>query len=387
MKQRMKNMLPILLIVFCQQAVMTQAWGTLGHEIVGNLAWYRLSDPAKTWVNETLHVKTETAANGNPKDIDDPTMTPLGKVADWADAVRHYLGWSSPLHFIDVRDDLIPGGCLVASDDCKFIYERDCVNDVCVAGAILNYTKQLLSSKPSPNHRHHQELLPLLRGGGLKSSRLEKGYNLTQALMFLTHFIGDIHQPLHASRTTDKGGNDFHVHFSLPDEGENTKLHHEQPAYYQNTNKHHHSWNLHSVWDSAMIEVVLGRNYNHSRHLMEQDLFHTSLLFDSASSSQDSNDASTCNIGINATCVIAWGKESFDLALQYAYVESDNVTQVSTGSTLDELYYESRLPIIKQQLILGGMRLAETIEAIVANQKAPSKILEVRKALGLATLR
>ena len=28
----------------------------------------------------------------------------------------------------------------------------------------------------------------------------------------LNSFIGDIHQPLHCSRKTDKGGNDFHVH-------------------------------------------------------------------------------------------------------------------------------------------------------------------------------
>ena len=185
---RSMNILPILLIVASQYAVVTQAWGTLGHEIVGNLAWYRLSEPAKSWVNETLHVKADEKGNSRLRNDhdkeDDPTMSPLGRVADWADQVRHYLGWSSPLHFIDVRDDLIPGGCLAASDDCRFQYERDCVNDVCVAGAILNYTKQLLGgSKPSPQH---QELLPLLLRGGLEASKLQKGYNMTQALMFLT---------------------------------------------------------------------------------------------------------------------------------------------------------------------------------------------------------
>ena len=32
------------------------------------------------------------------------------------------------------------------------------------------------------------------------------------ALMFVTHFIGDIHQPLHVSRSSDKGGNTIPVH-------------------------------------------------------------------------------------------------------------------------------------------------------------------------------
>jgi len=361
------------LTVLSQCIVVTQAWGTLGHEIVGNLAWHRLSDDAQSWVKQVLHQK-----EGDEHKHPDPTMTPLGGVADWADQVRHYLGWSAPLHFIDVRDDLIEGGCLTTetTDDCRFQYQRDCHDDVCAAGAILNYTKQLLA--PSRSN--------ILRGG-----TLQKGYNQTQALMFLTHFVGDIHQPLHASRKSDKGGNDFHVHFSLPD---TIASDNEDDEEFQKVQKHHKSWNLHSVWDTAIIEVVLGRKYNHSRYLMEEDLLQSlQYTFSSPDLSIHSN---ACNVGLNVTCVLAWGEESFALALKYAYVESDNVTQVKSGSTLEEVYYESRLPIIKQQLILGGVRLAETIEAIVAakdqSKESPSfaessKVLEVWKTLRLASLR
>lgn len=50
------------------------------------------------------------------------------------------------------------------------------------------------------------------------------------ALRFIVHIIGDLHQPLHAGGGTDRGGNDFKVTwFGKPT-------------------------NLHSVWDSAMIE-------------------------------------------------------------------------------------------------------------------------------------
>src|SRR6185295_3330145 len=51
-----------------------------------------------------------------------------------------------------------------------------------------------------------------------------------EALKFLVHFVGDIHQPLHIGRKTDKGGNSISV-----------KL----------FNK---SGNLHSVWDSGLIK-------------------------------------------------------------------------------------------------------------------------------------
>ena len=50
------------------------------------------------------------------------------------------------------------------------------------------------------------------------------------ALRFIVHIIGDLHQPLHAGGGGDRGGNDFKVTWF----GRAT--------------------NLHSVWDSALIE-------------------------------------------------------------------------------------------------------------------------------------
>lgn len=50
------------------------------------------------------------------------------------------------------------------------------------------------------------------------------------ALRFIIHIIGDLHQPLHAGNGTDKGGNDVRVTFM----GRPT--------------------NLHSVWDSALVD-------------------------------------------------------------------------------------------------------------------------------------
>ena len=51
------------------------------------------------------------------------------------------------------------------------------------------------------------------------------------ALRFIVHIVGDVHQPLHAGKGDDRGGNDVQVHWF----GEAT--------------------NLHSVWDSKMIEA------------------------------------------------------------------------------------------------------------------------------------
>jgi hypothetical protein len=59
------------------------------------------------------------------------------------------------------------------------------------------------------------------------------------ALRFIVHIVGDVHQPLHAGSGDDRGGNDVKVRWF----GDNT--------------------NLHSVWDSKMIE---GQNLSYTEY-------------------------------------------------------------------------------------------------------------------------
>jgi hypothetical protein len=53
-----------------------------------------------------------------------------------------------------------------------------------------------------------------------------------EALRFLIHFVGDLHQPLHASDNHDRGGNEVQVVLN----GERK--------------------NLHAVWDTAVVEAL-----------------------------------------------------------------------------------------------------------------------------------
>jgi hypothetical protein len=52
-----------------------------------------------------------------------------------------------------------------------------------------------------------------------------------QALKFVVHLVGDIHQPMHAGYAHDKGGNDFQLQFG------------------------NRGTNLHSLWDSGMLNT------------------------------------------------------------------------------------------------------------------------------------
>ena len=165
----MKLLYPLLVLLLPQ---LCSSWGTVGHEVIANLAWNLLTNDAQRWVQQILNVTIENS-----------TQTPLGDVADWADRVRHYLPWSSSLHFIDVRDDLFGEGCHVAphlNPGCRFEYDRDCVDDRCVAGAIVNYTNQLLETRIA--WRRRQALS--LRGSSTRNP-VRDDSSAKQALMFV----------------------------------------------------------------------------------------------------------------------------------------------------------------------------------------------------------
>ncbi|XP_012845947.1 PREDICTED: endonuclease 2-like [Erythranthe guttata] len=130
---------------------------------------------------------SNAAANAVSQLLPEYANNDLGSVCSWADRVKFRYHWSSPLHYIDTPDNL-----------CTYQYKRDCkdedgIQDRCVAGAINNYTTQLLTYS----------------GNSDSSSQ----YNLTEALLFLSHFMGDIHQPLHVGFTSDRGANTIDVHW------------------------------------------------------------------------------------------------------------------------------------------------------------------------------
>jgi hypothetical protein len=379
------------------------------HYCTANLAWNRLSSEIQHQISAVLNITNATEI--------EEYGSPMGIVANWADHVRHYLPWSGELHFVDVRDDLIEGGCHYlynsttnssssSSSLCDFdYYDRDCVEGNCVVGAVFNYSTQLLEEQQlqyddnvgattsSSSSSSTSTSTSTKRNLRQRTTRKQEGNNMLyqpksmrEALMFLIHFIGDVHQPLHVSRSSDRGGNDINVKYHVPDNITSTTIEIQRSS-------HHHSYNLHSVWDTAMIKTALERrdyNYSHDDDQMHNN---TSLRLSPRTELEGSLESflmnhpellkrfTSCQNGSGARhleCVIEWGNESWERALKYAYTKNspwnttastpgndDNtVVDVVSGDEIDEEYYQSRLPIVKEQLIAGGIRLAATLEDI-----------------------
>ncbi|TMW91482.1 hypothetical protein EJD97_014288 [Solanum chilense] len=263
-------------------------WGLDGHYTVCKIAQSRLSKAAADAVENLL----PKSANGD-----------LASVCIWADRVKFHYHWSSPLHYIDTPDNL-----------CNYQYKRDCkdedgVEDRCVAGAIYNYTNQLLNYNKGKDH--------------------VSTYNLTEALLFLSHFFGDIHQPLHVGFTSDRGGNTIDVHW-----------------YTRKTVLHH-------VWDSNIIETIEER-YDDSNVDELVDAIQKNITTGWA---DQVNSWESCS-GNKTACPDIYASEGIKAACDWAY------KGVSEDSTLEDDYFLSRYQIVLWRLAQGGVRLAATLNRI-----------------------
>lgn len=174
------------------------AWAELGHRLVGELAEQRLTRSAGEQVRQLL--AGESA----------PT---LGGVANWADSLRssdpERFRLTAQWHYINAKG----GGC-------EFVVERDCPDGKCVVAAI-EAQRQLLADRTRP---------PEVRRDALK---------------FLVHLVGDIHQPLHAGSRPDAGGNQFQISLRTDVEPEA----YARSSYVDGVM----GTNLHAVWDYYIL--------------------------------------------------------------------------------------------------------------------------------------
>jgi hypothetical protein len=264
----------ILLAAFTSTQLL--AWGPKGHAIVADIAASRLTPTTKKNLQLLL---------GNDS---------LASIASWADQVRKDHDEAYDWHFVDIPKDA-PG----------FSEERDCFRPQdkhkdaltdhhnCVVDRIEIFEK-VLADQNAP-----------------QAQRLE-------ALKWVVHFVGDLHQPLHAIDTAH-GGNDFKLPvFGSPKCGD-------------------YDCNLHWTWDTLLLE--------HTGYSEEEYVGRLNTLIEQKHLDQKAGGTPE-----------EWANESHALARNLV---------APIPAAVDEAYYQTHIELINEQLALGGLRLAKVLNDVL----------------------
>lgn len=153
-------------------------WGVSGHRVVATLAEERLTQEARREVNRLLG-------------------QPMAAVAPWADEIRGARPTTAGWHFINLS--VIDTGYQPA---------RDCPKG---KGCIVKALDSLIA---------------------VLGDRKNSARNRAEALRFVIHLVGDLHQPLHVADRGDRGGNNVSLRVL------------------------NRTTNLHSFWDSGVLNTA-----------------------------------------------------------------------------------------------------------------------------------
>jgi S1/P1 Nuclease len=261
------------------------AWGNRGHEAIALIAYRHLTPAAKHNLQVLL-----------ASDTDELTRSDFASRSVWADQYRSVHRETSAWHYVNIEIDhpdllaacfgfpALPPGTPASRGGAE-----DCV---------VNKIEQFFLELKDPATPRDERVM---------------------ALKFLVHFVGDLHQPLHAIDHRDRGGNCVKL----------------------NPSPNGHDRNLHAFWDVGTVEMMGSSPAAIAealdRHISAQDL------------------RAWTRGGARE-----WALESFELGQRDVYQLPGQPTcdDTSAGVALAAGYQLSAVRDARLQLAKAGVRLA-----------------------------
>jgi hypothetical protein len=278
-----------------------RGWGPGGHMIVAQIAYGRLNQRAKAEVDKLIGVQIE------PVEITKHSLD-FVNAAHWPDDIRPIEAFKDtlPLHFVDFP---------FSDDDTTLPPD-------------LPEQRNIMTALT--------EDVVILKSGNDDKAR-------AQALRFIIHFVGDIHQPLHcATRVTqgspegDRGGNDFELKFSKKNGGFQTVK-------------------LHSYWDGGIGDFPkAGPNF--APPPLEQIGPAVERI---TAEFPDTDDGWKAG---GPADFAGWAKESTELAKSVAY------SGIVPNRQPNRKYNQIAMQTVHKRVAWGGYRLAELLNSIWPEQ-------------------
>lgn len=272
-------------------ALPAYGWWETGHQTVARVAAAHLTPAARTRIARILSVPDST----------DSVAEALATASTWADETKAQTG-TGDWHFID----------LAIQDSPSDIPER-CMDDNCAPARIRLFASELKTHPP-----------------GARWSELD-------ALRYVVHLVGDIHQPLHTISDADLGGNCEQL----------------QPPFGK-------AKNLHALWDGGIIEAMDAGSRELASSL-EKDVAAMSEADRLAMAAGDQDD---------------WVWQGHELAIQNIYgklhIPTEPVIFPKSCSVapaditgfkpeVDAAYVSAMKPVVRLQLTRAGLRLARLL--------------------------
>ena len=269
------------------------AWWEYGHETVARIAFDEVKPGSRAEIRRLL-------AKGHLLETPECPVNTIELASYWADCVKSLgerFSYAYSWHYQNV-------------DICKpFDLKAACKDGHCVSAQIERNARILADRKVPDRER-------------------------LMALVFLTHFVGDLAQPMHAGDRGDLGGNRVSAAYGLV-EGRT---------------------NLHSIWDGYLAE----------RSITTPAAGAAGLVASFARADLDSMKNGT---------VEDWSRESWEAAKNYAYPTLNGEAcgpKSEERKTLTEEQVRILIPVVRRQVTAGGMRLARLLDdALGPEAKAP----------------
>ena len=273
------------------------ALGKLGHQLVCQLAFDHLSKNNQKKVTNLLlnmpnqHRQITNKYNYKKKN----SAITFAQTCSWADAIKKHPKYKQfkALHYLNVS---------------RYTLQID--HDACRINCLI---------KAIPYHQQQFE-------------SADNPWKKLQGLMFLSHWLGDIHQPLHVSFSSDRGGNKNKI-----------------SSKYKKCN------NLHWLWDECLL-------YPEDNTIKKKQVFN--LLYKKLTQQWQSSDIATWQ----SSSVEQWATESLSITRspEFLYCKLDSKKRcVSLSNNIIMLpndYYSKHATILEQRILKSAVRLNYLIE-------------------------
>lgn len=261
------------------------AWWEYGHGTVARIAWLEISPGTRTELRRLMAAE---------RLLETPTcrVDTIEALSYWPDCVKalgERFSHASPWHYQNV-------------DICQpFDLAEPCRDGNCVSAQIERHARLLAD----PNVPRRERLI---------------------ALAFLVHFMGDLHQPMHAGDHGDLGGNRVRILYGII------------PT------------NLHAAWDGYLADRGMSTPTSHA---------------DGIRSELGEEDKAAMRQGD----VAAWSREGWEASREFAYgsILADPCalppgTVPAEPPVITEEITRRLIPIVRRQAARGGIRLARILD-------------------------